>query len=292
MSAMEVIKCPAKINLYLDVLGRYQDGFHEIETLMAPISLFDEIRVSPRNKGPLEFSCSDPRIPQDHQNLVLQAVRQIEQYTQRSFSAAIHLEKNIPSGAGLGGGSSNAAAMTLFLNQHYHLGLTYSEMGQLLAAISKDAPFFLANKVAWCLGKGDEIHPVSNHEGMENSFLTLLIPPVKISTAWAYGAIDRKLLTGRQGRVNSTYSAYAQGFDLSTFSVSNFFEKVVFVEYPQLQKMRDFLLKVGATQAGMSGSGSVIFGVFRGQRLWEDSVGAVNKVYPDLRVERATFLTV
>src|SRR5436190_7646799 len=152
---------PAKINLSLQIKRRRQDGFHEIETLMSPITLADRLiinRVKPSHGG-MEFSCSDSSLPTGEDNLVVRAATLFRSTTGVKDGIQIALEKNIPHGAGLGGGSSDAATTLLGLNQLFETNLTDSALFQFAGQIGSDVPFFIAGSAAICRGRGEVVEP-------------------------------------------------------------------------------------------------------------------------------------
>src|ERR1044071_5768940 len=154
---MQVL-APAKINLSLRVLGRRSDGFHEIETLIAPISLCDEMKIE-RNEGGIEFRCDDPSVPTGDDNLAFRAATTFFTATRIKPAVSIKLTKRIPHGAGLGGGSSDAASSLLALNELFETKLPREELAKLGEGIGSDVPFFIFQSVAVCKGRGELVSP-------------------------------------------------------------------------------------------------------------------------------------
>ena len=150
---------PAKINLSLRVLRRREDGFHEIETLMAPVSIRDTLDIERRSGGGIEFTCSDATLPVDGTNLVVRAARAFFTITRIAPDVRIFLQKEIPHGAGLGGGSSDAAVTLLALDAVFETRLPHAELTRIAAEIGSDVPFFLARSAAWCRGRGEIVEP-------------------------------------------------------------------------------------------------------------------------------------
>ena len=168
---------PAKINLSLRVLGRRMDGFHEIETLMVPITLADEIEVVPSGgiPGDIELSCSDPTLPVGEGNLAFRAAQHLQaQIGAPTRAVRIILDKRIPHGAGLGGGSSDAATVLLALNELWSAGLDTMQLAGLAAELGSDVPFFIYRSAALCRGRGERVEPISFGEPLP---LLLLKPP-------------------------------------------------------------------------------------------------------------------
>jgi 4-diphosphocytidyl-2-C-methyl-D-erythritol kinase len=178
------VSAPAKINLSLKILGRRSDGFHEIETLIAPISLSDEIKIDKTSSGKeIEFHCDDPSVPMDDGNLVVRAANLFFSATKLQPGISIELKKRIPHGAGVGGGSSDAATTLLALNQLFETNLARDELAKLGSAIGSDVPFFIFESAALCRGRGELVAPTKMPEALS---LVLLKPDFTVPTAWAY----------------------------------------------------------------------------------------------------------
>jgi 4-diphosphocytidyl-2-C-methyl-D-erythritol kinase len=252
MKAMQVF-APAKINLSLKILNQREDGFHEIETLIAPVSLHDEIKIDKIDIGKgIKFRCDNPSVSSDEDNLVVRSARSFFAATKLTPAVSIDLRKKIPHGAGLGGGSSDAAATLLALNQLFETSLTREELAKLGSEIGSDVPFFIFESAATCRGRGEL---VTSMELPEQLSILLLKPDFVVPTAWAYSRWhDSREIPG------ITYSA--QEFAGHTFV--NDLERPVFEKFVFLAQLKMWLLKqreVGA--ALMSGSGSTIFAVLR-----------------------------
>jgi 4-diphosphocytidyl-2-C-methyl-D-erythritol kinase len=244
---------PAKINLSLEIKGRREDGFHEIETLMTPISLRDRltIELNPGDEG-VQFSCDDPSLPDDENNLVVRAARLFQKTTAIGGGVRITLEKKIPHGAGLGGGSSDAASTLLGLNEVFAARLDREKLIKLAAEIGSDVPFFIAGSAAICRGRGELVSPTSLPRNLN---LLLLKPDFGVPTPWAYGRWkDSRELPG----VNYGPQKF------SGVGFVNGLERPVFEKYVVLGYLKSWLGRqpeVGA--ALMSGSGSTVFAVIR-----------------------------
>jgi 4-diphosphocytidyl-2-C-methyl-D-erythritol kinase len=249
---MEVL-APAKINLSLRILNRRNDGFHEIETLIAPVSLHDEIKIDKIGIGKgIKFRCDDPSVPLRDDNLVVRAANRYFVATKLTPAVSIDLKKKIPHGAGLGGGSSDAATTLLALNRLFETNLAREELAKLGSEIGSDVPFFIFESAATCRGRGELVRPVQLPEQLP---ILLLKPDFVLATAWAYSRWhDSREIPG------ITYAA--QEFAGQTFV--NDLERPVFEKFVFLAQLKMWLLKqpeVGATL--MSGSGSTVFAVMR-----------------------------
>jgi 4-diphosphocytidyl-2-C-methyl-D-erythritol kinase len=250
--------CPAKINLSLRVLGRRSDGYHELDTVYQAIDLHDSLSISPAST--LSLSCSQQGVPVDESNLVLRAVHLLQrEVSGRDLKATFHLEKRIPVGGGLGGGSSNAAAALMLGNAHWELGLEREALLALAAELGADVPFFLLGGRARGRDRGDRLTPL---ESLAEIPLLLGIPPFGVSTEEAFRRLAARLTPPTIDdnlRLPITYKL-PKGKDFQR-SVNDL-EQVVFDDWPVLRQFRDSLLENAAENALMSGSGSTVFGTF------------------------------
>ena len=255
---------PCKVNLLLNILGKRPDGFHELETVMHPVNLFDRISFR-RTKGSLELTCSDPTLPVDRTNLVHRAATAFVEKAGVKDGVAIHLEKHIPMAAGLGGGSGNAATTLLGLNELFGALLAAQQLHEIAASIGSDVPFFLQTGPAIATGRGERIQALGAFPALKGSAFLLIHPGFGVATAWAYQNLARfpEALNGRQGRAENLVRLL-NTFDLPT-AAGEFFnslEAPVLEKYPVLEIYQRFLREHGAVAALMSGSGSTTFGIF------------------------------
>ena len=248
---MQVLS-PAKINPSLKILGRRDDGFHEIETLIAPITLCDEIEVHKSDRERIEFRCDDPSVPTGDDNLVVRATKALFEETKLKNGVSIELKKKIPHGAGLGGGSSDAASTLLALNQIFETKLTRDELAKLGSTIGSDIPLFIFESAAICKGRGDLVTPINLERPLS---ILLLKPDFRVSTEWAY-------LRWQDSReIPGVYYA-TQEFAGQTFV--NDLERPVFQKFVFLARLKMWLLDQPEVVAAlMSGSGSTVFAVLR-----------------------------
>ena len=249
---MQVL-APAKINLSLKILGRRSDGFHEIETVIAPISFYDEIKVEKRSgKTGIVFRCDVPSVPQGDDNLVVRAAKAFVAKAKIDAAISIELQKKIPHAAGLGGGSSNAASTLLALNQLFETNLPREALSKIAETIGSDIPFFIFQSAAVCKGRGELVTPLKLRQRLS---LLLVKPGFAVSTSWAYHH-------WQASREIPRVSYATQEFGGQTF-VNNL-ERPAFEKFVFLAQLKMWLLKqpeVGA--ALMSGSGSATFAVLR-----------------------------
>src|SRR5215469_13297955 len=250
---MQVL-APAKINLSLRVLGRRGDGFHEIETLIAPISLCDEIKIERRSgKQEIAFRCDDPSVPKGEGNLVMRAANVFLDQTKVASGISINLKKRIPHGAGLGGGSSDGASTLLALNELFETNLPREKLAKMAEMIGSDVPFFIFQSAAVCKGRGEVVSPTKLRERLP---LLLVKPGFGVPTQWAYSRWrDSSEISGVSYRPKA----------LDGLRFVNDLERPVFEKFLFLPQLKMWLLKqpeVGT--ALMSGSGSTVFAVIRG----------------------------
>ena len=183
-----VVAAPAKINLFLEIRGKRPDGYHDLESLMVAVNLFDTLELSTRFDGAIELRCDPPSLSTGRDNLVYKAAERLRIRANREeLGASIHLTKRIPMQAGLAGGSSDAAATILGLNHLWNLNLSHSELAAVAAEVGSDVAFFLALPAGWCTGRGELVSP----EAASRSFdVVLVCPPVGLSTVEVYRALQ------------------------------------------------------------------------------------------------------
>ena len=245
---------PAKINLSLEIKGRREDGFHEIETLMAPISLADRLTIERANQETIDFSCDDAALPPGEDNLVVRAAKLFEETTKTKSGLRISLEKKIPHGAGLGGGSSDAATTLLGLNELFGTGLSQKDLMELAAQLGSDVPFFIAQSAAICRGRGEIVSPVKLPVALR---LLLMKPDFGVPTPSAYAPWkDSRELPGVD---------YAPQ-EFSGMRFTNDLERPVFEKFILLAHLKTWLREQSEVGAALlSGSGSTVFAVLRGE---------------------------
>jgi 4-diphosphocytidyl-2-C-methyl-D-erythritol kinase len=253
------LSAPAKVNLSLRILGKRMDGFHEIETLMAPVSLEDEITIETSLGRAVRVTCDDPALPQDDSNLAGVAARQFSSHTGRQFAAEILIEKRIPHGAGLGGGSSDAAAVLVALDLIFETHLGWEGLEEIAGKIGSDVPFFIRRQPAWCSGRGERVKPALLAEPLT---LLLLKPPFGIETSAVYRA-----WAGSRELPDVPYAPQRVG----EIELVNDLERPVFEKYLLLPVLKQWLIaQPGARAALMSGSGSTVFAVCESSEVARD----------------------
>lgn len=261
------LQAPAKINLRLKVLGRRSDGYHELEMIMVRLSLFDEISVELRDEG-ITISSDSNEVPNDPSNSLWKAIDDLRSASGKNFGARIFLKKRIPTAAGMGGGSSDAAALLRCLNQDLHLGLSKEKLHQVAVRIGADVPFFLEDQPQLAEGIGERLTPIP---GLPSFYALLMNPGFPVSTPQVYHWYDDIFHDFRhdfQGgdtsltmeKLNANHPTLS-GW-LKEFPLENDLERVVLPRYPVLAEIKLRLSQAGALGTLMSGSGPTVFGLF------------------------------
>lgn len=250
------IAAPAKINLNLRVLGRNEaTGYHEIETWMVPVTLADELRVELTEAPGIALTCSDPELDNGSGNLAWKAAELFLRETKHAGGAAIELHKRIPSGAGLGGGSSDAAAVLRSLDEQTGRRLGDDKLEELAAQLGSDVPFFIRGKAAMARGRGEKLEDKPLPAPLD---LLLLKPPFPVPTAWAYAGYAEKKFCPAEWTAPQLHNG---------IEIFNDLERSVFRKYLLLPAMRQWLIEHSlVAAAGMSGSGSCLFAILRDPR--------------------------
>lgn len=256
---MSPLRCRsfAKVNLYLQVVGRRSDGYHELRTIFQSIDLHDEIEVELADRG-VELEVTDPELPSGPDNLAHRAAAAALERWGKGRGCQIRLRKRVPVAAGLGGGSSNAATVLLALRDLLGVDGDRDGLLGLAADLGADVPFFLHGGTALGIGRGDEIVPMPQLAGTE---LWIVVPPVTVSTAEVYSALGD--LT--PGPLLSSILAVIQGLapvSVETLAKRNDLERVVMDRFPEVATAKQALSDAGAHLVQLSGSGSALFAVF------------------------------
>ena len=256
---MRARPAPAKLNLGLHVLRRRADGFHDLDTVFLPIGWADEVRAAPADA--LSLSTSDPALPTDDGNLVVQAARALAAHAGIEPRARLRLDKRVPYGAGLGSGSSDAAATLRLLAEVWSLDVAEADLHALALDLGSDVPFFLDGHPARATGRGERLEPLVDADGHPYRcpfWLVVAVPDVHVSTAEAYG-----LVTPRDDNRPALAAAVVSN-DLERWraEVANDFLAPVEAAHPEIAAVRRALVAGGAGYASLSGSGSAVFGAF------------------------------
>jgi 4-diphosphocytidyl-2-C-methyl-D-erythritol kinase len=260
-----------KVNLLLNILGKRADGFHELETVMHPVNLCDVLSFR-REGTAIGLNCSEPLLPTDSTNLVVRAASLFLKTAGIEEGVRIDLQKRVPIAAGLGGGSGNAAATLLALNELFGHPLKADAVEKMAAALGSDVPFFLQNRPALATGRGETVLPLDFFPILRGTCLMLAHPGFGISTAWAYAQLARfgAACHGQPGRARKLISLL-QGDDLVAAGREfyNSLEAPALEQHPSLNQFLEFFRQNGAAGALMSGSGSATFALCASQAAAE-----------------------
>ena len=248
------VNSPAKINIGLRIIGKRKDGYHNLETIFYPLLLADVISFEKNEKTILETDSDE--LKQAKENLIIKAKDIIENYTGEKMNVRINLQKNIPLGAGLGGGSSNAAATLKSLNTLFNLNCNYETLAELALKLGSDVPYFLNPIACFATSRGEKIKNISL--SLSNPIL-LVNPGINISTKWAFDQVtvvkDKDTLQKLANLEVLTVN------DIKQFA-TNDFEEIVFAEYPEIRILKEELYSLGAAFVMMTGTGSTLYGIF------------------------------
>ena len=254
------VQSHTKINLGLKVLNLRSDNHHNIETFFVEIDFGDKLEIKKINSG-CKISSNVNWLPLDNSNLCYKAYEQISRFCKKDLGVSIHLEKSVPPGSGLGGGSSNAAETLKSINLLYDLKINQKDLEIIASNIGSDVPFFIRGKIQLGEKTGIKLTPV---DFLINNKILLIIPKFSINTKWAYTEIKNKLKS--QNNIPKFADLKRRDF-LSFKFFENDFEKIVIPSYPEIGTLKSKLLEFGANFASLSGSGSTVFGIFDDEAL-------------------------
>ncbi|GAB1542740.1 4-(cytidine 5'-diphospho)-2-C-methyl-D-erythritol kinase [Scytonema sp. NUACC21] len=294
------LTAPAKINLYLEIIGDRPDGYHELVMILQSIDLADEINLQSNSIDAIRVRCNNPEVPNDRSNLAyraaeLLAVKFPDAYAQYG-GVDITINKRIPIAAGLAGGSANAAAVLVGIDLLWDLGLTRAELEQLGAVLGSDVPFCVGGGTAIATGRGEQLSPLP---GLENTYIVLAkYRSLAVSTAWAYNTYrqefgdtylkDTESLAARAAAVHSG-SIVKAIINKNTTEIAqklhNDLERVVLPEYPKVLQLRETFAAAGVLGTMMSGSGPSVFAICESQQQAEQVQLHVREAIPDKDLE-------
>jgi 4-diphosphocytidyl-2-C-methyl-D-erythritol kinase len=257
------ITAHAKVNFFLEITGKRPDGYHTLSTVFQTVSLGDVLTFSPASS--LTLSCSDPRLPVDKTNLVVRGALRLQEALQETRGAQIHLEKIVPMGAGLGGGSADAAATLQGLLKLWDKNIEEQELQKIAVGLGADVPFFLKGGLCSATGIGEILQPM---KPLPETWMVIVWPGFGISTKEAYAKVSLPLPVPQIHRHPDP-----------RMCLYNRFESLVFPERPALPKLKQDFLDAGAQAALMSGSGSAVFGLVNSKQHGQDVLAELQKKY-------------
>lgn len=250
------IEAPAKLNIRLKITGRRPDGYHELVSIMTPVSLLDVIEVREKAGEGVELTASGYPVPLDDGNIVVRAAQSFSATTGLQSGVSIKITKNIPVAAGLGGGSSDAAATLLILNEIHSKPLSMDDLRGLALHLGADVPFFLACMPCLVTGIGEILEPV---ERWREFWYVIVTPPIRVSTAWVYQNYRMKLTRGEYRFIKKVLESASL---VISQVLENDLETVTSAIFPIIDRIKRLLVENGAEGALMSGSGPSVFGAF------------------------------
>ncbi len=270
-----MLKAYAKINLGLDVLGKREDGYHEVRMIMQTIRLYDKLNMKKLNKDEIVIKTNLAYLPTNENNLVYRAIQMLKNEFNIKQGVYVELQKHIPVAAGLAGGSSDAAAALIGMNRLFQLKLTTTDLMQRAVKLGADVPYCILGGTALSEGIGEVLTPLAP---MPNAYILIAKPPINVSTKYVYEnlILDEKTnhpdIDGIMEAINSK--------DLCgvTNRLSNVLESVTIDRYPVIQEIKDTMIEFGAMNALMSGSGPTVFGIF-------DDLNLAKKAFYQLKVQ-------
>ncbi|MFC1732968.1 4-(cytidine 5'-diphospho)-2-C-methyl-D-erythritol kinase [candidate division KSB1 bacterium] len=273
------LKAPAKINFGLWIGSKRGDGYHPVSTIFLPVALYDTVTTKINDSGLIQLQCDTDTVPSGEDNLCWKAADLFRQETNSDIGISIKLTKNIPVGAGLGGGSSDAAAVLMALNRQLYGVLSDERLFSIAAGLGADIPFFLYRQACAARGIGEQLSPIVFPWEVT---AVIAFPGFEICTADAYAAFDMTRSVPEPATDFNNLIMSLSSLIEARETVVNAFEPVVFPHYPVLAEIKEQLYKEGAEYASLSGSGSAIYGLFRGEekvRYVMKSLGQRCRVY-------------
>lgn len=273
------VKACAKINLMLDILGKREDGYHELYMIMQSVDLCDIVSVEKRKR--MFLSCTDEKIPADKSNIAWKSAKAFFKYTGIKGAAKIHIEKHIPSQAGLAGGSADGAAVIVALDELYGTNLHYTELCKIGATVGADVPFCIVGKTRICRGIGDDMELI---RPIENCHILLVKPHCDVSTAEAYSEYDKHGWRRKPDQKGIVRAIKFSDLSETARLCENVFEQ--FIEVGERPEIKAIMRKHGALGSCMSGSGPTIFGIFSTEQQAKSAYDELKLKYDE------TYLTV
>jgi 4-diphosphocytidyl-2-C-methyl-D-erythritol kinase len=267
-----VLYAHAKINLHLRILGKRHNGYHELETIFQEVNLADRITMSESEGGNIILQIDNEKLPTTPDNLCFRAAKMLEEFAGAQKGVDIVMQKKIPIGAGLGGGSSDAAATLVGLNQLWKLNLTVGELVPIAARLGADVPFFLCGGCQYARGIGEKLKRLP---ALKELYILLVVPSVRISTRWAFEQLNCDLTTVWKSPKFSELCSEPVMWEL----FENDFEDLVFHTHPEVGRIKEELQTKGSLFASLSGSGSTVYGIFDKLSLATEAQLSLNKKF-------------
>lgn len=280
------LKSPGKINVRLDVLNKRSDGFHDLRMINTAVSVFDDIECELIDRGIVVECENDSNVPSGEDNIVYKVTKEILAYSNKNIGVRIKIKKNIPSSAGMGGGSSNAATVMLGLNELLKINLNKEKLMKIGVRFGADVPFFIYNAPAIATGIGENMTRIKK---MPKLNLVLVTPNIKVPTKWVFERYE--MTDGKNGQGGEQLPVeYTTKKSLIRY-LNNDLEKVTLEKYPVVKEIKTSLVKAGAIAAQMTGSGPTVFGIFPDKEGAEKAGQRLRTKFPDYAVRVAENLS-
>ena len=281
------IKSPAKINLHLEILKKRSDGYHELESIVQLVTLYDEIKITETEK---KYNCSIIDDLGIRDNIIKNAVDIFRKHSEINCGITsginrglkIELKKNIPIGAGLGGGSSNAASVLLGLNKLFRTNLKQSEMFDLAASLGSDVPLFIGNPASIIKGRGEIIEPLK----IRNDYKIILVYPgfsISSKDAYKWWDLESNSNKRKQAIVGNLKNMYEQN-TIENWQFFNSFGKIIDKKYPVIRKIKKYLRNEGAVYSELTGSGAAVIGIFKENAAIDHVINKLKKQYSTVQL--------
>jgi 4-diphosphocytidyl-2-C-methyl-D-erythritol kinase len=279
-----MIKSYAKLNLYLEVVNKRQDGYHNLKSIMTSIALHDSIYIKKRKDSLIKISCTNKSIPIDEHNLVYQVVNYLQKEYNISQGLNIHIVKKIPMGGGLAGGSSNAAAVLVYLNHQWNINLSKEALNETALLFGSDVPYCLFHQTALATSRGENLYMLNT---TYNGYVVIINPNIVVST--------KEIFTNYPVKKEPIHSFHVN--DFKQYDIMNVFkyfynelEEIVFERYPEILNACIELLQMGVEKPLMSGSGSSVFAVFPSRKEAKQIAKRYQSLYPNHYVTLSKFI--
>lgn len=263
------LNCPAKINLSLDILGKRNDGYHEIDTIMQTINLEDKVTIAKSKE--FYLSVKGASLPLDDKNIALKVAKIMFSEFNLTGGVNIHIDKNIPVAAGLAGGSTDAAGVIEGINLVYNLNLSKEEMMCIAEKVGSDVPYLIEKGTALCKGRGEKVYPLNSLKGYN---VLIAKPSISVSTKWVYDNLNTEKINKRPDNKVLLKCIEENNISMLSENLVNVLETVTIREYKIIDEIKNKMIEYGALGSLMSGSGPTVFGIFKDN---------INKCYEDLK---------
>ena len=253
------LKAYGKINLGLDVLGKRDDGYHDLDMIMQSVDLHDVITITKNDSGEITVKSSTSKIPNDKSNLAYRAAKLLMEEFNIEKGVDIEIEKNIPISGGMAGGSADCAAVLKGMNKLFKLKLTEQQLMARGVRLGADVPFCIMGKTARAEGIGEVLTPIKNKI---KGYIVLAKPPISVSTGFVYGRIDKVKVKNKPDTEAMIKALEDNDLEMLACNICNVLEEVTIPDYPVVQEIKIMMKKDGALNAMMTGSGPTVFGLF------------------------------